>query len=173
MEAKNSVPQLEIGLPEHIDPSALNWKQEKKLRKVPFFSGDTLKYQRIPMCGHKFRFGTEPRNRNCESCWFTFFNSHKDLVEAVDEVFTKFGASGLSQLRDPKFTRNFTRFMSTVANWKKAADAAKETQAEAEKTIDEQNSIATASGSGEDSGTPASIGLEAGINEDYQQDLGL
>jgi hypothetical protein len=160
VDAANPIPQLEVGLPVDIDPSTLNWKQEKKLRQVPLFSGKTLQYQRIPMCGHKFRPSMEPRHRNCESCWFTFFNVHGELTKAVDEVFTQFGESGLMQLRGPKFTRNFTKFMSTIASWKKAADAAKEQN-------EQQDSTSTASGSGPVAAIPEGAGSEA------VEDIGL
>jgi len=106
-----------------------NWKEERQFRRIavrPSSSGP-LKYQRAPICGHKVILEREPRHRNCQSCWFIFFNAHKELVEACDEVFKNFGEDGLKQIRPGKFTTNYLRFMSTVASWKKAADAAKET----------------------------------------------
>lgn len=86
----------------------------------------TVKHPLIPMCGHEFVKGVEPRHRNCEPCWFTFFNAHGELTQAADEVFSKFGIAGVRQLRGPKFAKNFTKFMSTLAAWKKATEDAKE-----------------------------------------------
>jgi hypothetical protein len=110
-----------------------SWKEERKHITRAFFDSSkaTLQLQTVPLCGHKFRPGHEPKNRNCERCWFTFFNAHGELTKACDEVFQQFGPDGLSQLRGPKFTRNYLKFMSTLAAWKKAADEAQAIQAEA------------------------------------------
>lgn len=75
----------------------------------------------VPQCGHRFTPGEEPRHRNCEACWFAFFQVHGELTQACDEVFTKFGEAGLRSLRGPKFAKNFTKFMSTLAAWQKIA----------------------------------------------------
>jgi hypothetical protein len=98
-------------------------RHEVQIRPV---SAGTLKLQRVPMCGHKFTPGQEPRHRNCESCWFTFFQVHGELTQSLDEVFAKYGESGLRHLKPAKYVKNFLRFMSTIATWKEAAETAKE-----------------------------------------------
>lgn len=122
-------------------PEYRNYKEERKNRQVVFRPSDmgTLMYRRIPMCGHALIPGKEPRHRNCEACWFTFFKIHGELSQSCDEVFSKFGENGLKQLRPGKFTRNFLKFMATLAVWKKAMDQVEK---------DGEDSIAATPGSG-------------------------
>lgn len=121
-----------------LDPSPRYWKLGEKGEKIPIKRSeykkamhDTFTVTRplIPMCGHKLVHGEEPRHRNCESCWFSFFQVHGELSQAADEVFSKFGENGLRQLRGPKFAKNFLKFMSTLAAWKAATEAQKEKDA--------------------------------------------
>lgn len=110
------------------------WDEERKHIKRVFYESNkgTLKLQSIPMCGHRFRPGSEPKQRNCQPCWFTFFSAHKELVEACHEVFKQFGQEGLAQIRGPKFASNYVKFMGTLANWQQAYEAAQtESQVEA------------------------------------------
>jgi hypothetical protein len=96
----------------------------------------TVKHQKIPVCGHKFVPGTEPRHRNCEHCWFVFFQVHGELTQAVEEVFQKHGKQAVINLRGVKFLDNFLKFMATVAQYKLAADAAaKEKNGSTEATV--------------------------------------
>ena len=92
----------------------------KKVMRETF----TVKHQRIPQCGHKFVPGHEPRHRNCEQCWFVFFQVHGELTQSVEEVFQKHGKPAIVALRGVKFLDNFLKFMATVAQYKLAADAA-------------------------------------------------
>lgn len=103
-----------------------NWKQERKHSNRAFYqsANGTLHHQTVPMCGHKFVPGQEPKHRNCEPCWFTFFNAHGELTQACDTVFKDFGPDGLTKIRGPKFAKNFIKFMSTLASWKKASEVA-------------------------------------------------
>lgn len=138
---------------QHIEPLSdeyRNYKEERKHRQIAFrpSTAGKLQYQRIPMCGHKLLIGEEPRHRNCESCWFTLFQLHKELVESCDEVFKTFGEAGLAKIRGPKFAKNFVKFMSTLATWKKMAT----------KETDGEVSTTTASGSG---GNTAADGEQA------------
>lgn len=86
-----------------------------------------LRYPRIPKCGHKFRAEFEPNHRNCESCWFTYMTTHKDLVEAVEEAYQKGGPAIIAQLKGKTFLHNFLKYMSTIAFLKQQQDKAKET----------------------------------------------
>lgn len=106
----------------------------------------TVRRPSVPACGHRFAHSSEPRHSNCESCWFAFFQVHGELTQACDEVFKKFGEAGLRQLRGPKFTKNYLRFMSTLAQWKAAADAAEAASKEANGT---ERTGGTGIGSGE------------------------
>lgn len=145
---------------EGLVPEELNYRDELRMRQIPFHPGSagTIKYQRVSMCGHKLILNREPKHRNCESCWFTFFSLHKELVESCDGVFKQFGENGLRKIRGPKFASNYVKFMATLAQWKKAADSAKE------KDVEGITGTTGNSGDGGDSqGTAAEV----------QQDLGL
>jgi len=85
----------------------------------------TVRHNRLPSCGHKFDPNGEPRHRNCEMCWFAFFQVHGELTQGLDELFAQHGEKGLLQVRGKKFVKNFLRFMSTLAQWKKTADTSK------------------------------------------------
>lgn len=87
-----------------------------------------LKYPRAA-CGHKFRAEFEPKFRNCEQCWFTYFQVHGELTQAVEEAYQKGGGELIKKLRGPKFLDNFLKFMATVALIKAQQEAvAKEKQ---------------------------------------------
>ena len=98
----------------------------KKVMRETF----TVKHQRIPQCGHKFVPGHEPRHRNCEQCWFVFFQVHGELTQSVEEVFQKHGKPAIVALRGVKFLDMFLKFMSTVAQYKQAMEASKGTATE-------------------------------------------
>ena len=100
-------------------------RSEFKEHRRKFF---TVKYQVNQTCGHPIVKDNEPRFRNCEACWFVFFQIHGEFTQACDEVFGKFGEDGLRQLRGPKLTKNFLKFMSTLALWKKTSEKGNDEQ---------------------------------------------
>lgn len=93
-------------------------------------------------CGHKADPMREPKN-NCQYCWFTFFNNHGELVQAVDELWRK-EPGILVGLKGNKFAKNFLKFMATLAQWKATADAAK--AAEEQKNESSTGSVEGSSG---------------------------
>lgn len=91
---------------------------EKKDRKP-------LKYVRL-VCGHKLKGdGFEPNHRNCERCWFNFFQTHGPLTQAVEEGFQQGGKELIIRLKGKTFFDNWLKFMSTVAFVKSQQEAAK------------------------------------------------
>jgi hypothetical protein len=82
----------------------------------------TVRRGRLPRCGHKFDPTSEPRHRNCEVCWFTFFNTNGSVVQTCDEIVSKFGLKGLIQIRGKEFAKNYIKFMATLAQWKQAVE---------------------------------------------------
>jgi hypothetical protein len=110
----------EQGEDEEVEITRGEFKKDRKLHV-------TLQFNRIPRCQHKFVPGAEPRHRNCEMCWFTFFRAHGELTQSLDELFAKHGKAGLLQVRGTKFVKNFLKFMATLAEWKKQVEAAKGT----------------------------------------------
>lgn len=107
-----------------------------------------------PTCGHRFAPGAEPQHRNCEACWFAFFQTHGELTQACDEVFANYGEAGLRQLRGPKFTKNYLKFMATLAHLKQMMEA--------------QNGERI-SGAGESGGGEIEPSAGAGSSEDSNQ----
>lgn len=83
----------------------------------------TVRYQRVPMCGHKFVPGAQPRHRNCERCWFGFFSVHGEFTKSVEELYAKHGGVPVSRLLGAKLLHNFRKFMSTLAAMKSIQEA--------------------------------------------------
>lgn len=110
-------------------------------------------------CGHKYRNEFEPNHRNCERCWFAFFQTHGELTQAVEEAYQTGGAKLVSKLRGPKFLHQFLKFMSTVALVKMQQEAA-------EKVKEYSESITGRTSIGEQEG---SAGVGGGITSTEQQ----
>lgn len=112
----------------------------------------TAKHNINPTCGHKVVVGHEPRHRNCEACWFAYFQIHGQITKIADEIFQKHGAVEggkiITDLKGKKFFENFTRFMSTVAKWKADMEAAVDNEEQ-----DEQPTSGTETITGEESST--------------------
>lgn len=91
----------------------------------------TVRHKPLP-CGHKLVIGQQPRHRNCDNCWFVFFQTHGELTQAVEEAYqssgTMVGAALITQLRGVKFLKHFLRFMSTVASYKESLESATPSQ---------------------------------------------
>lgn len=134
-------------------------------RMVPFRPSPKkaapLKYQRIPMCGHKFIPQQEPRHKGCESCWFTFFQVHGELTQAVEEVYQKQGEDFLAKLKGRAYVTNFLKFMSTVAAFQASMAAA---QAEQEK-----NAITSTGGAVSTDEAEGGIDPTHGLSSDPEQ----
>lgn len=74
----------------------------------------TVKLPRLENCGHKYSPTNEPRMRNCENCWFQFFNTHPQLVETADQFWRTQGKQAMVGMRGEHFTKMFVRYMATV-----------------------------------------------------------
>ncbi len=119
-----------VQLPDSISPDFdmepeqefRNYKEERKHRSFNWRDpkAPTLHYQRLPVCGHKFIPETEPRHRNCTSCWFTFFSAHEEFTKSCNEVMVKVGPQALIQLRGPKLFKHFVKYMSARQMWEQA-----------------------------------------------------
>jgi predicted nucleic acid-binding Zn-ribbon protein len=111
----------------------------------------TVTHQVVQPCGHKFVPGAEPRHRNCESCWFAYFQVHGEITKAADEVFQEHGEAGLRQLATPKFVKYFLVFMGALAQWKALNEAA-QAEEEAGASKEQEDVEESASGTGSDGG---------------------
>ncbi len=96
----------------------LSEAQLRQLRNLYF----TVRHHRVQPCGHLLDQINEPTFRNCEACWFCFFNSHGQLVEVTDKAFQEQGRDFLVKMRGERYAKMFTRFMSTVARMKRESD---------------------------------------------------
>lgn len=77
----------------------------------------TIKHPQLKECGHKLDMINEPRHRNCENCWWTFFNTHPQLVETADQFFKTQGKQAMIGLRGKQFVTMFVRFMATMIHF--------------------------------------------------------
>jgi hypothetical protein len=86
----------------------------------------TVRHIRLPICGHKFVPTDEygPRHRNCQSCWFAFFQVHGVLTQEIEKAYQEHGPDIIRQTRGPKFLKMFLTFLGTIAQWKKASEEA-------------------------------------------------
>jgi hypothetical protein len=59
----------------------------------------------------------QPKHRNCESCWFAWFQNHGEIVQQLDEMHMADGDALIIQLQGEKFYHRWRQFMATVAQW--------------------------------------------------------
>jgi hypothetical protein len=105
----------------------------RKLRGQYF----TVRHHRVQPCGHLLDQIMEPTFRNCQPCWFVFYNSHAQLVEVTDKALREQGKDFIIKMRGKQYFKMFTRFMSTIARLKKESDE----RARAEGTYNEEGEI--------------------------------
>ena len=86
----------------------------KKLHKLY----TTCRHPVVLACKHRLDLHVQPRHRNCEHCWFAFFNQHGELVQQLDEMHTEGNDSVIVALQGVKFLHRWRQFMSTIAKWK-------------------------------------------------------
>src|SRR5208337_684524 len=79
----------------------------------------TVKHVLLTDCGHKLDMVNEPRHRNCENCWWNFFNTHPQLVEVANQFFRTQGKKPMIGMRGERFVKMFLRYMSTVIHFMK------------------------------------------------------
>lgn len=78
----------------------------------------TVKHVTLENCGHKLDMINEPAT-NCENCWWTFFNTHPQLVETTDQFFRTQGKGPLVAMRGKKYFKMFVRYMATLIHFMK------------------------------------------------------
>lgn len=132
----------ESGMPLHFPAEEVHFVPDEARGKYRVVM--PIQYKRLK-CGHKLVPGSEPRFRNCELCWFSFFQLHGELTRLATEVFEEYGYEGLANMQGRKFAKNFTKFMGTLAHWKQMSEGSTEVKA-----VDEQRIEGTEDGGGED-----------------------
>jgi hypothetical protein len=107
-------------LPPELRPNAdgtypaITPKLLKQLRGRYF----TVKHVLLTNCWHKLDMINFPK-RNCENCYFTWFNTHPQLVETADQFFRIHGKGPLIGMRGRKFFIAFVRYMATIIHFQK------------------------------------------------------
>ena len=99
--------------PELIGPDGkmlpFNERTMAKLRGKYF----SVEHPWLEDCGHRLDMINFPK-RNCETCLYTWFNHHAQLVQTAHEFYNQYGKDRLIAMRGRKFVKAFLMFMSTV-----------------------------------------------------------
>lgn len=90
----------------------------KKLRKQYV----TIAHPRVAGCGHRLDLNRQPRHRNCQTCWFAWFQNHGEICQQLDEMHQASGDAMIVQLQGKKFLHRWRMFMATVAQWKQVTE---------------------------------------------------
>ena len=151
-----------------IVPPQMTRQVWKQMMRMHF----TVRRGTAPGCGHKLSsinvpnekgentlFITSDPRKNCDSCWFTYFNTNGQMTNIADECFREAGRDVLERSRGKRFVKYFLRFMSTIARFQR--EAAEKAAANGV----EINSTEDGSGGGSPA-TDSSIGGVAGEAQD-------
>jgi len=82
----------------------------------------TVQHPRVIGCQHRLDLSRQPRHRNCETCWFAWFQNHGEVVQQLDEMHVAEGDDLIEQLQGKKFLHRWRQFMSTIASWKEVTE---------------------------------------------------
>jgi len=99
-------------------PKQITESQLRELRGKYF----TVRHPRVPECNHKSDVINEPRHRNCQHCWFSWLESHQELVKVADEAYIEQGKEFLDKMRGKTFRIMFCRYMATKLKIKKETE---------------------------------------------------
>jgi len=97
---------------EQIQAMVRRWNKENVTVKLPRVLG-------AAGCGHRLDLSRQPRHRNCESCWFAWFQNHGEIIQQCDEMFTNGNTVMIVELQGVKFLHRWRQFMSTMAVWQR------------------------------------------------------
>lgn len=103
------------------NPPVITEKLLRQLRNRYFI----VKHVVLTNCGHKLDMINFPK-RNCENCYFQWFNTHPQLVEVADQFYRTHGKGPLIGMRGKKFFVAFTRYMATIIHFMKEEELAKQ-----------------------------------------------
>jgi hypothetical protein len=110
--AKTGVEELP-GITIDHDKKKITLGDIKKLNKLY----TTVQHPRVKACMHRLDLSRQPRHRNCETCWFAFFQNHGEVVQQLDEMHNLGKTDEIIMLQGIKFYKMWRRFMATVAQW--------------------------------------------------------
>lgn len=113
-----------------IVPKQMTRQVWKQLMRIHF----TVRRGKAQPCEHKLSsinvpnekgensiFITSDPRKNCDSCWFTYFNTNGQMTQIADECFREAGRDVLERSRGKRFVKYFLRFMSTIARFQREA----------------------------------------------------
>ena len=113
-----------------IVPKQMTRQVWKQMMRMHF----TVRRGIAPGCGHKLSsinipnekgentiFITSDPRKNCDSCWYTYFNTNGQMTAIADECFREAGRDVLERSRGRRFVKYFLRFMSTIARFQREA----------------------------------------------------
>ena len=158
---------LSKGQHDPIVPKQMTRQVWKQMMRIHF----TIRRGTAPGCGHKLSsinvpnekgentiFITSDPRKNCDSCWFTYFNTNGQMTNIADECFREAGRDVLERSRGKRFVKYFLRFMSTIARFQReAAEKAAANGVEVNGTEGSEDSVG-----GGSPATDSSIGGVAG-----------
>lgn len=136
----------------------------RKLRGAYF----TVRRAQVAICEHRYNPGDFPRHRNCESCWFAFYNEHGELVKQMDEVYQEYGKAALDNLVGKKPATMFLRFMSTVAKMTKEMTPVPPQTGECNDGYEHEHPERLTSGTDEAGQVPAVVSGTSGTEQEVQ-----
>ena len=136
------------------NPPVITERLLKSLRGKYF----TVRHVRLGECDHLLDMINQPKN-NCPDCWWTWFQTHPQLMETADQFYRTQGRKPLVAMRGLVFVRMFERTMATiihrqreehdVSNRKQGNDAG---SGNSEANVESNNDETRASGTGDASG---------------------
>jgi hypothetical protein len=116
-----------------VVPPQMTRKVWKQMMRTYF----TIRRGKAQPCGHKLSsinvpnekgeatvFITSDPRKNCDSCWWTYFNTNGQMTQIADECFREAGRDVLERSRGKRFVKYFLRFMSTIARFQKESQDA-------------------------------------------------
>ena len=83
-----------------------------------YFTYETVNLPRVKGCNHRIDLHRLPRYRNCDHCWFAFWQNNGKAAQTADEMWQSETPWMLEQIIGTKAVKKFLAFMSTVANMK-------------------------------------------------------
>lgn len=102
-------------------PKKLTDSEYHKLMKMYF----TVEHGTVKTCGHKLDLNVDPRHRNCDDCWFAYFQNNGQMTATCVELVEKHTYKALIALRGYKFAEKFFKFISYVEALKNDLEAGK------------------------------------------------
>jgi hypothetical protein len=97
-----------------VEDKKMSRREYKDAMRVMF----TIRRSVVKECCHKINEERQPNN-NCKFCWFSWLNSHGELIQTADEMWHKPGGQiALVNIQGRKFVKMWLKFMSTVARLK-------------------------------------------------------